>query len=219
MTRYLALGAFVFVSLRLVLAQEQSEPSATPSKFSTGSGTFFVEADGAEADLVSTKDPAQRIKIPVPGEDESLNPDDEFHLSSDDEWIFAGRHGSSCLRSGDLYHRSGQASIARIEDFNTTVWVQAAKLRVMKRNWSADGLCAMTFFAGWSSDSGRLLIGLLGGEDRRDNHFGYLYFNSRTKRFETSDYLRRLNANKAAALPCVEPVQSLAKSDELKARA
>jgi uncharacterized protein YecT (DUF1311 family) len=213
--RYLAAAGLV--SLAPVTLAEQPEPSPTPSKFST-SGAYFIEANGFDASLVSTTDPTQRIKIPVPTEDDSLNPDDEFHLSPNDNWICAGRHGGSCLRSGDLYHRVSQMSIERVTGFDQEAWKQGGKLHAMKTDWLADGSCAMTFFAGWSRDSGRLLIGLLGGEDRRSTHFGYLYFNTKTRHFEISDYLRKLNANRSAALPCAEPVDALPSKADLQTR-
>jgi len=215
---YFLLGGFAFCSVAAVVAEDQPEPSPTPSKFVTGSGAYFIEAEGFDASLVSTKDPSQRIKIPVPREDDSLNPDDEFHLSPNDEWVFAGRHGGSCLRSGDFYHRTQQNAVERVEDFDDNTWEQATKLHVMKTDWRAEGGCAMTFFVAWSSDSSRTLIGLLGGPERPTKYAGYLYYNTRTKHFEMSDYLRKLNANKSAALPCAEPIDPLPKNEELKAR-
>ena len=217
--RYLVVVGLAFADLAPFALAEESEPSPTPSKFTTGSGAFFIESDGFDASLVSTNDSAQRIKIPVPGEDDSLNPDDEFHLSPNDEWIFAGRHGGSCLRSADLYHRAGANTVERLKDFDENAWKQGAKLHAMKTDWRAEGSCAMTFFVAWSNDSGRALVGLLGGPDRRTNHFGYVYYNLRTRHFETSEYLRKLNATRTGALPCAEPVDPLPKKEEIKARA
>ena len=215
-TRYLA--AFAAVSLVSNVLAQEPEPSPSPSKFLSGSGAWFIEANGFDASLVSTNDPAQKIKIPAPGEEDSLNPDDEFYLSPNDEWIYAGRHGGSCLRSGDLYHRTAANTIERLTDFDQDVWSQGTKLHSMKTDWLADGSCAMTFFVAWSSDSARLLVGLLGGPDRHKSSFGYVYYNTRTKHFETSDYLRKLNAAKGSIVPCAEPLGSLPNRDELKAR-
>ena len=47
---------------------------------------------------------------------------------------------------------------------------------------------------------------------------GLLYFNTRTKKFELTDYLRKLNKAKSAALACAEPVDSLPAEADLKKR-
>ena len=153
------------------------------------------------------------------GGSEEINPDDEFYFSPNDEWIYAGRHGGSCLIDGDLYHRVDASKIDSFENFNELAWKNCAQLKVLKTDYSAAGECAMTFFAGWSVDSRRLLIGMLGGEDRRDTHSGYLYFNTATKEFETTNYLKKLSAMKSAVVPCAEPVDPLPPEAELKARA
>src|SRR6266480_1803454 len=59
---------------------------------------------------------------------------------------------------------------------------------------------------------------LRGGEDKRDMHEGYIYFNTRTKKFEVTDYLRKLNKTKANVLACAEPVDPLPSEAELKTR-
>ena len=188
------------------------------SVFASPSGAFRIEANGPDAFVVSTKDPSQKIKVPMPGGSDEINPDDDFYFSPNDEWIFAERHGGSCLMDGDLYHRSDASKIDIFENFNELAWKNCGKLKVLK-DYSAAGECAMTFFVGWSIDSRRLLVGLLGGEDRRDNHSGYLYFNTGTKEFEATSYLKRLSATKSAALVCAEPMESLPAEAELKTRA
>jgi uncharacterized protein YecT (DUF1311 family) len=194
----------------------QAEENET-SVFNSPSGAFRVEANGPDAFVVSTKDPSQKVKVPE--DPEAINPDDEFYFSPNDEWIYAGRHGGSCLRDGDLFHRTDPGKIDPFENFNQLAWEDCARLKVMKQDYLAEGDCAMMFFAGWSVDSRRLLIGLLGGEDRRDTHTGYLYFNTGTKEFETTPYLKKLSAMKSAVLPCAEPMDPLPAEAELKARA
>ncbi len=49
-------------------------------------------------------------------------------------------------------------------------------------------------------------------------HRGRLYFNTRTKRFEMTDYVRKLNRSKSAMLACAEPVDPLPSEAELKTR-
>ncbi|HUE40345.1 MAG TPA: lysozyme inhibitor LprI family protein [Chthoniobacterales bacterium] len=195
----------------------RSEENET-SVFVSPSGVFRIEASGSDAFVISTKDSSQKVKVPMP-EGEDYSPDDEFYFSPNDEWIFGGRHVGSCLRDGDLYHRSDSAKIDSFENFSEQAWKNCAKLKVLKTDYASAGGCAMTFFAGWSIDSHRLLIGMLGGEDRRDMHSGYLYFNAGTKEFETSNYLKKLSAMKSAVLPCAEPIDPLPSEAELKARA
>ena len=193
----------------------RSEENET-AVFTSPSGAYRVEANGPDAFVISTKNPSQKVK--VPGDPEALNPDDEFYFSPNDEWIFAERHGGSCLTDGDLYHRPDASKIDIVENFNELAWKNCGKLKVLK-DYSAAGECAMTFFVGWSTDSRRLLIGMLGGEDRRDHHSGYLYFNTGAKEFETSSYLKKLSAMKSATLACAEPSDPLPPEAELKARA
>lgn len=195
----------------------RSEENET-SVFASPSGAFRIEANGPDAFVVSTKDPSQKIKVPMPGGSEEINPDDEFYFSPNDEWIYAGRHGGSCLRDADLYHRSDPTKIEPFENFNELAWKNGTKLKVMKEDYAASGDCAMTFFAGWSEDSHRLLIGLIGG-DKRNPHTGYLYFNTGTKQFEATNYLKKLNATKSPLVPCAEPTESTPSEAELKTRA
>jgi uncharacterized protein YecT (DUF1311 family) len=134
------------------------------------------------------------------------------------------------LRSFDCcYHGSRKDSssggapclkkiIDTFESFNEAAWKNGVKLGAFKRDFSAEGLCAMTEFVSWSFDSARLLIELRGGEDKREMHEGYVYFNVRTKNFEVTNYLRKLHKTKAKVLACAEPVDPLPSEAELKQR-
>jgi hypothetical protein len=183
--------------------------------YASPNGAIRIERDGEDAWLIYTKDPTQRAKMPPL---EGTSPvDDEYHSSPNDEWIFGLRHGGSCLRDGDLFHRLVPDKIDMFESFNQAAWKNAVKLGVFKRDFSAEGFCAMTKFVSWSFDSARLLIELRGGEDKRE-HEGYVYFNLRTKNFEVTDYLRKLNKMKAKVLAAAEPIDPLPKEAELKMR-
>jgi Uncharacterized protein conserved in bacteria len=92
------------------------------------------------------------------------------------------------------------------------------KLGALKRDYSAEGVYAMTLFGGWSADSGRLLVQLRGGDEKRDMRSGFFYFNTRTNDFETTDYARKLSKTKLTALTCAEPVDPLPAEPELKKR-
>ena len=193
------------------IAQEKAEVV-----YKSPSGAWQVEQSGDDVWVVSTKDTSQRAKLPPI---DAIGPyPDAYHFSPNDEWIFGLRHGGSCLRDGDLFHRLAPDKIDIFESFNEAAWKNAVKLGAFKRDFSAEGFCAMTEFVSWSFDSARLLIELRGGEDKREMHEGYIYFNTRTKTFEITDYLRKLNKSKSEMLACAEPVEPLPSEAELRTR-
>jgi len=170
--------------------------------------------------VVSTKDPTQRARIPKESSDPMLD-DDEFDCSPDDQWIFGSRHAGSGLRDATLYHRVTPLKIELVssgESFNQAAWANGLKLGAQKHDYCGEGLYALTSFDCWSLDSGRVLIDLTGGEEKKDMQSGLLYFNTRTSKFEVTDYLRRMNRSKPKALLCAEPVDPLPSEPELKAR-
>ncbi len=190
--------------------------------YTSPSGSLRIETAGEESGdtwAVSSNNPGQRAKLPRVSD--SLSADDEFHSSPNDEWIFGLRHGGSGLRDGSLYHRSSPSKFEVPDSknpFNEAAWKNVVKLGALKRNYSGEGFYAMTFFGSWSLDSGRLLVRLSGGEEKRAMQDGWLYFNTRTKAFEMTDYLRKLNKAHSGALACAEPVDPLPAEAELKAR-
>jgi uncharacterized protein YecT (DUF1311 family) len=200
-----------------------------PDVLSTSpTGAFRVELAAIESSpanedatgdvwIVSTKEPAQRVKLPKQSADSPT--DDEFHFSPNEEWLFGLRHVGSGLRYGNIYHLSDPLKIDQLVpgEFNRAVWKNAAKLGAVKKDWSEAGVYAMTFFGCWSLDSSRLLIELSGGEEKRSMKSGFLYFNVRTKKFEMTDYLRKLNKIKSEIIGCAEPVDPLPNEAELKA--
>jgi uncharacterized protein YecT (DUF1311 family) len=147
--------------------------------------------------------------------------DDEFHFSPNEEWIFGLRHVGSGLRYGNIYHLVTSSRIEVVGEpgsFNDLVWENCVKLGTLKEDYSATGVYAMTFFVAWSFDSSRLLIKLCGGEEKRSMRCGLLYFNTRTKKFELTDYLRKLNKTRSEFPACAEPVNPLPSETELKTR-
>jgi uncharacterized protein YecT (DUF1311 family) len=169
--------------------------------------------------VISAKDPAQRAKLPKQSADSP--PDDEFHFSPNEEWLFASRHIGSGLRYGNVYHLT---SPLRIEaagapaSFNDLAWEKCVKLGGLKKNYGALGFYAMTAFRSWSLDSGRVLIRLCGGEEKRSMLCGFVYFNTRTNEFEATDYSRKLSKTKTEVLACAEPIDPLPPETELKQR-
>jgi uncharacterized protein YecT (DUF1311 family) len=203
-------------------AEEQTEVLGT-----SPSGAFRVESrfpassadETADIWLVSTKDSAQRAKLPKQSPDSPT--DDEFHFSPNEEWLFGLRHVGSGLRYGNIYHLMkplGIEVVGKPGAFNELVWEQGVRLGALKRDYSADGVYAMTAFGNWSLDSGRLLIRLCGGEEKRSMLCGFLYFNTRTNKFEATDYSRKLSKAKPELLVCAEPVDPLPNEIELKKR-
>ncbi len=124
---------------------------------------------------------------------------DEFHFSPNDEWIFSPYHVGSCLRDAVLYHRINPTKTDILDKFTGLAWQSAG-------------------FECWSIDSARLLIELLGDEDKREMQQRYLYFNTRKQQFELSDYLRKLNKSRSEKLVCAEPVDPLPDEAELKTK-
>lgn len=206
-------------------AAEQSSSATArseekPEVLSTSpSGAVRLEQISQDIWVVSTKDPAQRAKLPTPKESEDMSSDDEFHFSPNDEWIFGLRHVGSGLRDSHLYHRVSANKIDISESFNDKAWSNSVKLGVEKKNYSAAGAYAMTSFGCWSIDSARLLMSVSGGEEKRQMKGRYLYFNTRTNKFEVTDYVRKLNKTDFDGLACAEPLDPLLPETELKKRA
>jgi uncharacterized protein YecT (DUF1311 family) len=192
------------------------------------SGAFEIEstfpeksAANATADIwvVSTKDPAQRAKLPKESADAPT--DDEFHFSPNEEWLFASRHIGFGLRYGNVYHLMSPLRIEAVGEpgsFNRLVWKNAVKLGALKKDQAAAEFYAMTAFGNWSFDSSRLLVRLCGGEEKRSMVCGFLYFNARTNTFEVTDYSRKLGKAKSEPLACAEPIDPLPSEAELKKR-
>jgi uncharacterized protein YecT (DUF1311 family) len=186
----------------------------TGERFSSGEG----ESSG-DVWVISTKDSALRAKLPKESSESPL--DNEFHFSPNEEWIFGLRHVGSGLEYGNVYHRLSPVKIATAtnrKSFNDLAWENCVKLRALRENYSAAGVYAMTSFVCWSIDSGRVLMTLRGGEKKGALNEGYLYFNTRTNKFEVTDYSRKLSNAKSATVACAEPLDPLPSEEELKAR-
>lgn len=226
MRRCLVTGLVVSLLLGsslVAMAEEEAEVLAT-----SPSGAFRIEskfpdksADDATADIwvISAKDPAQRAKLPKQSADSPT--DDEFHFSPNEEWLFGTRHVGSGLRYGNIYHLGNPLRIEAVGEpgsFNDLVWKEAVKLGALKKDYGAMGFYAMTAFMNWSLDSSRLLIRLCGGEKKGSMLCGFLYFNTRTTKFELTDYSRKLSKAKAELLACAEPIDPLPSEAELKKR-
>jgi uncharacterized protein YecT (DUF1311 family) len=206
-------------SLAVIAEEEQPEVL-----YSTPSGAWRIERNGEKAWVISNKDPAQRAELPPL---EGISPfDDEFYASPNDEWIFGLRSMAHGFSNGDLFHRvvPQHVEIAPTKEdqsFNDRVWPYCLKQGALKANYSREEDNAdmgMTDFVAWSLDSSRLLVQLRGGDRHRTPHTCYVYFNTRTKSFEITEYLRKLNKIKSEALACAEPVDPLPSETDLKTK-
>jgi len=215
-------------SLLICLPATAKPEEETEVLCTSPSGAFRIESNfpdqsaaDATADIwvVSTKDATQRAKLPKQSADSPT--DDEFHFSPNEEWLFGSRHVGSGLRYGNIYHLRSPLRIEAVGEpgsFNDLVWENGVKLGALKKDHSAAGVYAMTAFASWSLDSSRLLIRLCGGEEKRNMLCGFLYFNTRTNKFEATEYARKLSKVKPELLACAEPIDPLPSEDELKKR-
>lgn len=144
---------------------------------------------------------------------------EEFRFSADEKWLYVELHHGSCMSGADLYKRTnseasgpnGVGPFQRMEPpLEEGAWAEALKQRLFTQNFAKEGLCAMVRFGAWSDDSGRFLLIIRGGEERRETVGRYLYYNTRTGRFELTPYLRKVNAASANSHELISwPLRSL----------
>ena len=225
----------------MLIAQTQSEAKASPSATASPadedenkpqvlktspSGTFRVVQNGEEFWIVTAADEKQRTKM----HSAELVIPEEFRFSPDEKWLYVELHHGSCMSGADLYRRSdskaaGPNDAGPFQSIKPSLedgaWAEALKQRLFTKNFADEGLCAMVRFGGWSDDSGRLLLIIRGGEERRETVGRYLYYNTRIGGFELTPYLRKVNAASAKSheinvLACAEPVGPLPDEATLK---
>ena len=157
---------------------------------------------------------------------------EEFRFSPDEKWLYVELHHGSCMSGADLYRRSdsnaaGPNDVGPFQPIKPSLeddaWAEALKQRLFIKNFADEGACAMVRFGGWSDDSGRVLLIIRGGEEKRETVGRYLYYNTRTSGFELTPYLRKVNAASAKShevnvLACPEPVDPLPDEATLKQR-
>jgi hypothetical protein len=207
--------AISFGSAELIAAESDTKLLATPR-----SGDIRVEQRGKEYWIASTQGPARANRVPVESPE---HPPVEFYFSPDHQWLFTLPDGGSCIREGSLFHRDlANGEIAAIPSFDLKAWTQVAKLKAISSNFAEEGACHMMKFGGWSLDSIRLLIGMRGGHGKTEMEAAYLYFNTQTKRFELTPYLRKLNEvsndGLGGPMPCTEPSGTLPPLAQVKER-
>jgi uncharacterized protein YecT (DUF1311 family) len=217
-----------------LIAQTESEPKGSPAAAATAaadeenkpevlktspSGAFRIVQDGEDFWIVTAADEKQRTKM----HSAELATPEEFRFSPDEHWLYVELHHGSCMSGADLYRRKDAKAAGSDEGgpfqgvepaLEYGAWTEALKQRLFTRNFAEEGLCAMVRFGAWSDDSGRLLLIVRGGEERRETVGRYLYYNTRTDRFEVTLYLRKVNAasgksHEIKILACAEPVDPL----------
>jgi uncharacterized protein YecT (DUF1311 family) len=225
----------------MLIAQTESEAKASPSATASPaaedknkpqvlktspSGTFSVVQNGEEFWIVTAADEKQRTKM----HSAELVIPEEFRFSPDEKWLYVELHHGSCMSGADLYRRSdskaaGPNDVGPFQPIEPSLedgaWTEALKQRLFTKNFADEGLCAMVRFGGWSDDSGRLLLVIRGGEERRETVGRYLYYNTRIGGFELTPYLRKVNVASAKSheinvLACAEPVGPLPDEATLK---
>lgn len=228
-------------SQSMLIAQTESEAKASPSATTSAadenenkpqvrktspSGTFRVVQDGEEFWIVTAADENQRTKM----HSAELVIPEEFRFSPDEKWLYVELHHGSCMSGADLYWRSdsnpaGANDVGPFQPIKPSLedgaWAEALKQRLFTKNFADEGACAMVRFGGWSDDSGRVLLIIRGGEEKRETVGRYLYYNTRTSGFELTPYLRQVNAASAKShemnvLACPEPVDPLPDEATLK---
>jgi hypothetical protein len=173
-------------------------------------GTFKIESEtkspppGIEgtdvADIVvSITDP--KIREPLNDHPETTHV--SYCISPDENWIFESSNYGSRMAGGSLFKRRGGLKFERLnnQDFDELTWRFFAKTENIAPDkvpfFAGDSREGMIDFAGWSSDSGRLLVALRGGdfdgERSRGVYRWFVYFNTKNENFEITNYLRRLN--------------------------
>jgi len=225
----------------ILIAQTESEAKASSSATASAatedenkpqvlktspSGAFRVLQNGEDFWIVTAADEKQRTKM----HSAELATPEEFRFSTDEKWLYVELHHGSCMSGADLYRRTdskaaGPNDLRPFQPFKPPLedgaWAEALKQRLFKENFADEGLCAMVRFGGWSDDSGRLLLIMRGGEERRETVGRYLYYNTRIGGFELTPYLRKVNAASAKSheinvLACAEPVDPLPDEATLK---
>jgi uncharacterized protein YecT (DUF1311 family) len=227
----------------MLVAQTESDVKASPSATASAadedenkpqvlktspSGTFRVVQNGEEFWIVTAADENQRTKM----HSAELVIPEEFRFSPDEKWLYVELHHGSCMSGADLYRRSdgkaaGPNDVGPFQPIKPSLedgaWAEALKQRLFTKNFADEGACAMVRFGAWSDDSGRLLLIIRGGEEKRETVGRYLYYNTRTSGFELTPYLRKVNAasaksHKVDVLACPEPVDPLPDEATLKQR-
>jgi hypothetical protein len=195
-------------------AEEKTEILCTSPR-----GTFRIEeerarGEGRAADdwittawVVPAAEPAKRVRLGDPYDDSTGR---SFHISPDEQWIFATVHVHSQMRGAILYRRKAdlQFELVMADDmegiYDGPEWKFPADDRPVT-NGEPTGEIEASFcgafqdFVAWSADSRRLLVEKRIHERTEKSphediwYLHYFYYNLRSGMREHTDYLRTLN--------------------------
>jgi hypothetical protein len=199
------------------------EPRAAIEAIESPNGTFFLEqldvpakneAGEARTDqevwIVSAKDPAQRERLPGFYMEEGTGVVSGAAISPDENWMLVARHHGSHMNSTHLFHRKEGLKFEDVfpdASFDNDAWEFLCKIENIPKNKidATDDFPGQAGFLEWSDDSARLLIDLHGGLTGQDTYYrladykkpgvsGWVaYYNTKTKKFELTDRLRKNN--------------------------
>jgi hypothetical protein len=185
-------------------------------------GTFFVEElelpvkdDEGHPDtdlevwIVSAKDPARRE--PLPGfHEKGFTHLNSVSISPDENWMLVARHYGSHMNATYLFHRKDGLKFEDVfpdVSFDNEAWKFLCKIEKIPKSKidATDDFPGQAGILEWSDDSARLLIDLHGGLTGKDTYYRLAdfkkpgvsgwgaYYNTKTKKFELTDRLRKNN--------------------------
>lgn len=200
-------------------------------------GTYRFESLGtAPAVVVSSKGAAEHVPLP----DAAAEDPEECHVtygaSPNEQWLYRTEswrhHGTqdrrlyarvdgakfAPYRSPDWFKQAAEAFVVKNSAFRKSDFSEKRGENVFEDHFDA-------VFGGWSPDSRRLLIevrGGGGGNAAAPAQF-FVYFDTQTKDFELTPYLRAVNKKQIRSdapvlIACAEPVEPLPPPAELQAR-
>lgn len=155
-----------------------STPLADEILYRSPRGNYRIQAsvDGAALWIVPKKDPKRRKLLP--GADPDDRSPEEFNASPDETWLFDNRED-------ELYRDAGDLAFSAFNG-KRGFWKKALGYAAKEFHFRRDDITGGA--AGWSFDSARLLINF-----SASLHSRVAYFNTRSKTFEQTPYLRMVN--------------------------
>jgi uncharacterized protein YecT (DUF1311 family) len=181
----------ILLSLRMAALAEAPKVLLTSPK-----GTYRIEqlpsANGPASEneevyatefIVKVSDPAQRAPIPQT-EPPTVS---DFTFSPDEKWFAVNVYQGGWNAGFRLYQLKPDTKLEQVTDAKAAWdWLKQDKLDDL----FADAILTQR---GWSFDSSRLLLQTPIGGDRKPRVHYSFYFNLRSRRFETTEYLRSVN--------------------------
>ena len=205
--------------------------------YTTPKGTSRLETAGGDETqvFVVLKSSGQRERLPDASSEDPTECRVIYAGSPDENWIFrteGWRHHG--VQDRQLYNHENGVKFVYYkgkEWFAKTIVAYAIKAGGFRKTDFYEQRGKDVFedhlnanFRDWSPDSARLLLSIMSEYSETAPCRWYVYFNTRTNRFELTPYLRALNKMTAKddtenATPCAEPIDALPSEAELKTRA